>query len=210
MSRQLQGCLDRLDNRITQIGDFADKIDLLNFSDGGSVTRKTRDDLLGYVLMQYFIAWEDFLEEVFPRLMCGYRGTSNRQVSLISQREKTINAAEITLLGAKKYLTWNQKATVSRSILYFGAGNIVETTLNTYATDIENINTVRNAVAHRSSFAWSNFTNVVTNELGVMPKGMTPGKFLRTVHPNPRAGGMTYVRYYGASLITIAGVIVAN
>lgn len=210
MSRQLQGCLDRFDDRITQVGDFADKIELLELSDGTPVTRKTRDDLLGYALMQYFMAWEDFLEEVFPRFMCGYRGTSNRQVPLALPREATLNAAGATLLGTRSYLTWNQSATVTRSIRCFGTGNIVETTLTRYATDIENINKVRNAVAHRSTFAWTNFTNVVTTELGVMPRGMTPGKFLRTVNPHPHGGEMTYVRYYGAFLVTVAGVIAAN
>jgi hypothetical protein len=210
MSRQIQGCFDRLEARIVEIGDFADRIEELEYSGGVAVTRKIKDGLLGYVLMRYFIAWEDFLEEIFPRFLCGYRGTSNRQVSLPLGRHPTVAAAEAALLGTRNYLTWNHGATVARSVANFGAGNIVQTTLNLHQTDIENINKVRNATAHRSAFAWRNFTDVVTTELGVMPSGMTPGKFLRMVNTAPTAGGLTYVRYYGVSLVIIANTIAAN
>lgn len=208
MSRQIRFCQTKFRDRIISIADFADGIEMLkNSQTHVSINRKYKDHLLGFCLMQYFVAWEDFLEDCFARYLCGYKGLSGRAISLVSTRESSLASAQAKILGGRNYVNWSVDNTINRSKAFFSPVNVINSTLSLQRNDIESINKVRNAVAHRSSYARAEFELIVFNELGYLPVGITPGKFLRMRHST---ANITYVRYYGISLIAMANTIANN
>ena len=139
---------------------------------------RTVESLAGLQLLKMHLAWEDFIESVFVRYMCGCVSHSGFTPVLLQRREQSTAAAMATLLGSKRYLQWTASETLARAQTFFQNGEPFNTAIHSAMYELESICTIRNRFAHRSEYAAAQFRNLVRNELGYNPPGMTPGRFL--------------------------------
>ncbi len=165
--------------------------------------------LAGLGLLRIHLAWEEFLESVFVRYMCGARSTSGFAPVLLSPPQPTIAVAMATLLGpSRQFLHWNARSTLARASRFFQAGEPFATAVGAIAQTLDDISAVRNRFAHRSDFSANAFRILVLTAFGYVPRGMSPGRFLLTAHPSLAAGGLRFFEFYSGSLIGASRAIV--
>jgi hypothetical protein len=165
----------------------------------------------GLALLRLYLAWENFLERVFVRYMCGAQSNTGYSPGLALTLEPNISAALYKLLNplpnkTYNYLNWNISSIVNRANYHFVRGEPFSIAINAYSQPLQDIEVIRNAFAHRSNFAIQQFRNVVRRELGYVPRGSWPGSFLLKTHPVHAP--VTYLDYYADVLINMGGMIV--
>ena len=162
----------------------------------------------GVALFRIYMAWEDFLENVFLRYMCGAETPSGFSPLLIVSSKRSINEAMNELLGRGfRYLNWSSNNTLTRARIYFDQGEPFETTINSISNLLGEISAIRNSFAHRSDFARNEFRNVVRNAFGYLPRGLSPGRFLLTANPSSVIGE-PFIDYYAQFLLGASQAIV--
>jgi hypothetical protein len=157
------------------------------------------------------LAWEDFVEGVFLRYLCGARNASGRGPHLLHPAQPSIAAAHTELIGATgaPFLTWSRSDVLSRADNYFADGEPFATPLAAAAVTLEDAAIVRNAFAHRSAHARSRFRALVRRVIGYIPRGMTTGRFLLTVPPGFARTGTPVIEGYRLDYLATASAIVS-
>lgn len=106
------------------------------------------------VYLRSFSAWEDFLESVFLRLMCGYRCKLGREVLQSGIYERTIEDARRTLYGGNSYLLWhNPMRAIQRCRRVFISQSTTQTSVlegivSANLAILERLSHVRHRIAH--------------------------------------------------------------
>jgi hypothetical protein len=96
---------------------------------------------------------------------------------------------------------------VNRAIRFFRAGRPFRRAIRPQTNLLANLKTIRNALSHESAEATEKFENLVRNELGFLPGGMSPGTFLATLKPH-HTPPTTYLQFYTEMLRSMAEAIV--
>jgi hypothetical protein len=116
------------------------------------------------------------------------------------------HALELVLSG-RDYVPWNSASEATRrSALYFQDGEPYRSALETAATELDEMNTIRNRITHKSINSKSKFNEFVRRKFGHGVHGMTPGRFLLTSPPSPPPN--TVLDYY-IEIIRIASNMIA-
>jgi len=173
-----------------------------------SVGIRTLEMLAGLQLLRMHLAWEEFIEAVFLRYMCGCVSHSGFSPLLLANRERNIEGAMKALCGKRKYLGWSPSETLGRAQTQFSNGEPFSTAIATASHQIEDIYTIRNRFAHCSEYAQAQFRQLVRTELGYNPPGMTPGRFLLTGKTAGTVHGQTFFQYYTTILLSVACIVV--
>jgi len=168
--------------------------------------------LAGLALLRMHLSWEDFIESVFVRYMCGAKSASGFSPTLILSPEPNIVSATATLLHPTPthtylYLNWNVKNISSWASRHFFHGEPFALAIGAFRQTLEDISAVRNVFAHRSTFAIGNFHALVLREIGYVPRGTNPGRFLLTNHPS-HTPPQRFIDLYADALLNAAGIIV--
>lgn len=168
------------------------------------------EQFAGLALLDIHLAWEEFLENVFLRYMCGAHASSGYAPSLLFSPERRIAAAFARLLpSGQNFLDWNAHQVLNRARIYFDqGGEPFFTAISAARQTISDISIVRNRFAHRSDYAAQNFRRLVLREFGHIPRGINPGRFLLTTHASPAAGGQRYLEFYANVLLGAGNTIV--
>ncbi|MEA3065943.1 MAG: hypothetical protein QOJ27_2395, partial [Sphingomonadales bacterium] len=151
---------------------------------GRSIHVRDLEEVAGLGLLKLTLAWESFLEDSFLRYLCGAPSCAGVGPTLLVPKEPTLRTAYSSLLGGQKYLGWQSATTLARANKCFAAGAPYASAIGGATTDLKQISAVRNRIAHRSPFSVTEFQAVVVAELGSVPRGMTPGRFLLGALPN--------------------------
>ena len=149
--------------------------------------------------LRAFMAWESFLEESFIRYLVGGKLYSGHSPRRFVNPPNLGRATKIILGEGKEYIGWNSASSViARSEIYFEAGEPYKNALIGAVRDIDNMNTIRNRIAHKSTSSRSKFNDFIRREFGYGVSGMTPGRFLlRNTISNPQ------INYFGYYLVII-------
>lgn len=103
----------------------------------------------------------------------------------------------------KEFPKWNSaNMVISRSELYFKDGEPYKNVLQSTMTDFNDMNTVRNRIAHKSKVAKDKFNKLVRRKFGYGIRGMTPGRFLFKQFNN-----IKYIEYYIDIIKTTSNII---
>lgn len=165
-------------------------------------------NIAGLSLLRMHLSWEDFLERVFLRYMCGAKTLSGYMPNLTMAPALTISVAYNNLLKpGQNYLNWTPQNTRTWAANHFQAGQPFETAIAASLQTLTDISTVRNVFAHRSEFAKQKFQILVRRELGYLPRGISPGQFLLLTVPN-QLTRPTYLYFYFVVLRGLANQIV--
>ena len=128
--------------------------------------------------LRMFLLWEDFLEQSFLRYICGFAsgvGVAN----LLNPKFKTIGDAERAVLGARDFVSWaNPNHVTKRSENYMVKGPH-EVVIASNLARLEAFNSIRNRIAHSSSFARRQFDGAVISLVGHRYAASSAGRFLR-------------------------------
>ena len=206
----VQHCLVSFNADMESASRLLDEMFLLRISDArGRMHRigaRRQEMIACLALLRMHLAWEEFLESVFVRYMCGGRTATGHSPMLCAAPESTVGAAYKALLGGSSFLAWNTSNIDTRARHYFDHGEPFVTMLGSARNTLEQISVVRNRFAHRSEHAASHFRSLVRSVLGYTPRGMSPGRFLLAVDPaNP---GLRIIDTYASVLRVSARSIV--
>lgn len=146
------------------------------------ISAQRRDILTETAFLRAFIAWEVFLEETFLLYLLGHRlpkRTAPRRYGFPPSRE----AANEWCSDGKAYSKWSVSEVRKRADRWFKDGKPFTPALQGQQARLDQLTTIRNAVAHVSSDARTKFENLVRQELGYLPPDTTVGSFLIAIKP---------------------------
>jgi hypothetical protein len=146
------------------------------------ITPRRRDLLVELAFLRAVSGWEIFLEESFLLYLLGHqppRGRSPRRYGFPPDRA----AAHEWCADGKDYAKWSPAEVKKRANRWFKDGKPFTPALQGQQSRLDQLITIRNAIAHDSASAKSKFENIVRNELQTLPPGTTVGNFLLTTKP---------------------------
>ena len=112
------------------------------------------------------------------------------------------------VLAGREYFPWTAPDAIRRqSILYFQDGQPFQQILDSMTTELQEINTLRNAVVHRSRKAVERFNSLVRDKLLTAPLDVTPARFL-LIRSKSGTAERTYFSHYCNKLRVVANKIV--
>jgi hypothetical protein len=158
------------------------------------ITTQRRDLLTEIAFLRAFTGWEIFLEETFLLYLLGHqppKGPPPRRYGFPQDK----NAASEWCSDGKPYANWNATEVRKRAKRWFKDGKPFELALQSQQSRLDQLATIRNAIAHESSAARTKFENVVRTELQALPPGITVGGFLLTLQPNSNPP-LSYLDFY--------------
>jgi hypothetical protein len=163
---------------ITKAGEFARSSTQISVQKEWTITRLEALYELAY--LRVFAAWENCLEAIFYRSLCGFQLTTGRAVLLAGRPYfSSIAAAEGAVMGTRQYLLWhNPNHIVSRCQGFISAG-IEERIINSNIARLQYLAHTRHRIVHDQADAKRNFDAATRNLVGHTYPASRPGKFLR-------------------------------
>lgn len=147
------------------------------------ISPQRRDYFAEMAFLRAFSAWETFLEESFLLYLLGYKAPRGRAPHRYAFPPDPTHAMN-WLTDGREYATWTDAGYVgSRAKRFFSAGRPFADVLSRNQNLLREVNTIRNAIAHRSGTARQKFEEVVRQKLGTAPPNLTVGSFLGTTAP---------------------------
>ena len=150
--------------------------------------------------MKIYIEWETFLEDSFKSYFLGQKAKTGYKPERYAKPKDIIHAESlIASKWANKYEVWTPTEIEKRESLFFKS-QIYAPAFQSIRTQLEEMQKVRNYIAHKSKDAKSKFEQVVRDRLpgGTIPKNITAGRFLLASDPNLKYP--TIYKWYSESL----------
>ena len=171
--------------------------------------QKWRDRMTEMAFLRAFLAWESFLEETFVLYLSGQsppRGrTPKRNVVPLSQ-----NIATTLIFEGRGYAQWTSMSVVrERADRFFSHGRPFGPILAKNTNSLDEVNTIRNAIAHRSGSARERFETLVRTKIRTLPANLTVGGFLQTTEPGSSPPA-SFFEFYVAKIDLAAQLIVPS
>lgn len=158
------------------------------------------------ILARAFSKYEQFIEQVFI-LYCMGKPTMGGNVVGSYLTPSDFHHAKQMLKSGMTFLEWNDAdKVIQRCEIYLYEDSPVYIALTTHGSKIRNIRRVRNAIAHSSGEAETQYLKTVRDELGTLPLAIPrPGEFLlmRDRRARPR---QHILKSYLSSLKVVAQV----
>jgi len=155
--------------------------------------------------LKLFISWEVFLEQTFVRFMCGARNSNGLPLQTFVN-PISIEHAHRMIRNRQRYVDWTVgNVVIERAKLFFQDGDPFYTAIGSSLSDLSEMKTIRNSIAHNSRETERAFRNLVRQKIGSNPKGMVVGRMLMTRIPpsNPD----TLLEHYGNLLLSVSQLI---
>jgi len=180
-------------------------INLLSSIKSLGIPRIQVEIIVEMAFLRIFVTWEHFLEESFIRYAVGAASPSGYAPNTLIHPQNIGHALELILSG-RNYVPWNSASEVTRrSALYFEGGEPYRRALDPAAAELDEMNTIRNRITHKSVNSKNNFKAFIRTKFGHGIRGMTPGRFLLTLPASPPPN--TFLDYY-IEMIRISSSII--
>jgi len=163
----------------------------------GRYSQAQRDMVIEVAFLRSFASWESFLEQVFTLYMLGKGTPSNykptRYVFPVDRKH-----AENFARAEQRHTDWTAaERVIARSERCFRDGEPFASAIRPHIRSVNDMKTLRNAIAHQSHEASLSFEGLVRRELGYLPVGIGVARFLMTIHSSP-GSHITYFDHYQA------------
>ena len=172
------------------------------------INPRRRDSLTELAFFRVFSAWEAFLEETFILYLLGQqspRGKKAYRYGFPPSEE----AAREWVADGRSYANWTVDQVKSRSKRLFRDGHPFDPALSSHLNLLEQVKTLRNAIAHDTAKARQKFETLVRNELTVLPPNSTVGSFLLTMKPRT-SPPLSFLEFYLDEISKAADKIVST
>lgn len=142
----------------------------------GSLNKRDIEQVYKGLFLDAISSFEYSVEELFIRILSG-RVFNNKKVKI-----KSLVTARKIIFAGKNYVDWlPYDYTKKRARIFFSSGAPF-TNLDRDDEDyLEKMNTIRNAIAHKSVHAKKQFNNKVIESQNLLPSEKTPAGFLRAI-----------------------------
>lgn len=170
------------------------------------ISAQRRDTLIEVVFLRAFTGWEIFLEETFLLYLLGHqppKGQPPHRYGFPPSKE----AAFEWWTEGREYAKWNVSDVRRRADRWFRHGKPFTPVLQGQQSRLDQLTTIRNAIAHESSAARGKFETLVRNELQALPPNSTVGRFLITTKPNSNPP-ISFMEFYLSEVKRVAQNIV--
>lgn len=160
--------------------------------------------------LHLYLAWESFLEESFILYLIGRKppkGVAPRRYAMPPNRE---SAEALVLQEGRDYADWAAPdRVVDRSKRFFRNGKPFASALTGKQSFLQDLKTIRNAVAHSSKSSQEKYRRLVRRELATYPHSLTIGGFLATPKPGV-SPPQSFFEEYLSNLQVLAETIVPS
>jgi hypothetical protein len=170
------------------------------------ISSQRRDTLTEIAFLRAFTSWEVFLEQSFILYLLGYRppkGAPPRRYGFPPNHQAAIEWCA----DGRDHAKWNVTEVQKRANRWFRQGKPFTPALQGRQFRLDQLVTIRNAIAHESSSARSKFETLVRQELGALPPNTTVGSFLMTTQPNSNPP-ISFMEFYISEIHWVAQSIV--
>jgi len=169
-----------------------------------------RNILIELAFLRSYLAWERFLEEAFILFLIGKKPRRRRRPPRCFVTPKSRQHAFQLILPetGRSYIDWDNPEIVRiRAKRFFANGEPFESALTSHLYLFQEIQVIRNAIAHRSLTSEEKFHRLVRDKLTYLPANVSVGSFLETTMTgiNPP---ITYLDYYLDGISRTAELIV--
>ena len=144
--------------------------------------------------LKIYLAWEKLLGDSFTNFMI----IDNNRYSFV--RPLSNKHAEEIINEGKSYSDWDYEKAIKKSNRFFKKNFPVPRVISLISSELEDMKTIRNRIAHNSKLSEKNFIELVRKKRGYLPAKICPGDFLLSYDKNT---GRTYFETY-SNLLNIA------
>lgn len=132
--------------------------------------------------LKSYLAWEFFLEQSFVLYMLGKQSPKRYSPRRHVHPKNRDHALQIAR-GEQRFADWTAvMKVINRAERCFKNGEPYNSSLSSYSRSLKDMKVIRNAIAHSSYEARTEFEKLVRARLTYYPKGLTIGKFLNTIN----------------------------
>ncbi|MES2414854.1 MAG: hypothetical protein V4614_13700 [Pseudomonadota bacterium] len=116
-----------------------------------TLVAKEQDFLYNAVFLKTFVAWEKFLEATMVAYLLSKRGVNGGRAAKYSRPRDEQHATKM-LIGTQKYVDWaNQEIVIRLAKIYLVDGEPFASAFAGIHTDLIDLKTIRNSIAHIST-----------------------------------------------------------
>lgn len=174
------------------------------------ISQKRRDQMTEMAFLRAFLAWETFIEESFILYLYGQKPPRGRAPRRYAFPPDFKTAKEWVVPEGRPYAQWTTAEHVSRRAeRFFQAGRPFSPVLKSNQNLLDEVRTIRNAIAHHSESTQQKFDTLVRTKLGTLPPNLTVGGFLGTTVPNS-IPPVSFLEFYVAKIDLAAQQIVPS
>lgn len=106
------------------------------------------------------------------------------------------HAYDLVSLG-RKYPNWSDTDSIIKTAeLFFRNGEPYKNILKSIKQDIDNMQTIRNAIVHMSKESKNKFESLVRDNFRYFPANITAGEFLSKFKSESNSKKLTYITYF--------------
>jgi hypothetical protein len=206
--RQLRHALNDFNRTIEECRRLAEDAD--RWSAPGShphISRKRRDSMTELAFLRAYLAWEVFLEEAFVLYLLGMRAPRGRMPRRYTFPPHRRAAEQWVIPEGRPFAKWDAVAVANRAERFFSGGGPFTPALRSQQAVLDDMKTIRNAVAHESQNAQYKFETLVRVKLTSLPPRLTVGSFLLTTVPASTPAA-SFLDSYLARLELVASLII--
>ncbi len=158
--------------------------------------------------LRSFSAWEAFLEESFILYLWGKDPPRGRTPKRYAYPPTRRVAEQIVVIEGRKYADWSKiHNVIGRAERLFENGKPYSDALKSQQGKLQDIQIIRNAIAHSSSYSWEKFQRLIRRELGTYPPNLTIGRFLAMTKPY-ESPPLSYLEFYLSVIQLVADRII--
>lgn len=158
------------------------------------ISRKKRDWMIEVAFLRGVLAFESFLEESFVLYSLGHKPPKGRAPHRYAF-PPTRAHVDTWLREGRDHASWDVTAVSGRAQRFFRGGRPYFSPLQSNQSTLQDVRTIRNAIAHDSASAQQKFQNLVRRHLGTLPTNATPGSFLGMTVP-ASAPPLSFLDFY--------------
>jgi hypothetical protein len=165
-----------------------------------------RDSIVEWAFVRVHAVWEGFLESCFIAYMLGAKTESGfAPVRYVFPKDE--EHALSMVLANREYFPWTAPEALRRqSVLCFQDGSPFWDILGEATTELQEVNTLRNYVLHRSRVSEEKFKSLVRDKLLTVPPDVTPASFLLSARSG--TAQRTFMAHYCNKLTVVSNKIV--
>ncbi len=169
-----------------------------------------KEMVIKFAFLQSFLSWETFLDESFTLYLLGEKPPRGRKPVREHTPKRRKDAERLIIGGDRKYAEWTRTSDLrSRSKTFFRHHDPYDAPLRANSRTFDEMNVIRNAIAHTSAHSQESFKKLARNFFGTYPPSLTIGKFLTTSVPST-SPPQTFMQYYLSSVVNTANLIVPH
>lgn len=145
----------------------------------GCIVRRDIEQVYEGMFISSITLFENWLEKLFIGLLVGRVQLKSSVVPRVTFRSDKV--ARDVIFGGQNYVDWfPYRYTEKRAEAFFRNGLPFKCLMSPDKKVLENILYIRNAIAHKSSYAVSTFKDEVIGNTPLRPQEQTPAGFLRS------------------------------